>query len=56
LLHGEALLVTASHDLEYIALEFFAKVITKNFLGDPLVIKSTKLLVIINFELLPVSR
>lgn len=45
LLHGETLLVTASHDLEYIALEFFAKSITTDFLGDPLVIKCPELLV-----------
>lgn len=58
LLHGEALLVTASHDLEHIALEFISKSISTDLLGQSLVKERPELLVIVNFNLLlaPCSR
>jgi hypothetical protein len=58
LLHGEALLVTASHDLEHIALEFISKSISTDLLGQSLVKERPEFLVIVNFNLLlaPCSR
>jgi len=46
------LLVTASIDLEDIALEFLAKSITKDLLGYSFVKEGTQLLVVIYLELL----
>jgi len=43
LLHGKALLVTTSHDLENVTLEFLAQSITTDLLGDPFVKKGTPL-------------
>jgi len=56
LLHGETLLVLATHDLEDVALELFAKSLTLNFLREALVEESTELAVIINLQLLLASR
>ena len=57
LLHGEALLVIATSDLEDISLEFVPKGISLDFLGDALVIENAQLLFIRNLdEFLATSR
>ena len=52
LFHWETLLVATSHDLEDVPLELLAQSISANFLGEPLVVKSTELLIVIDLELL----
>jgi len=52
LLHGETLLVLATHNLEDVALEVITKNITLNLGTDTPVIESTKLRFIINFHFL----